>query len=239
MRVIHAVRELNAQRDEPIRVIALHTEPERHAHVRPPRRRGRVALSTAATSTSTRALERALSRRARRRGLGRLGLRRRAPRVRRAVRAARASCSSAPTPTSCARSATRSPPSGSPSRPACRWRPGAAARSRPPRRRCATRRRIGFPLMIKAAAGGGGRGIRRVDDGRRARRPRSRARGPRPSQAFGDATVLLERLVAPRAPRRGADRSPTATAPRGRSACATAPTSAATRRSSRSPPARR
>ena len=31
MRVIHAVRELNAGRDEPIRLIALHTEEERHA----------------------------------------------------------------------------------------------------------------------------------------------------------------------------------------------------------------
>src|SRR3954467_6086625 len=31
MRAIHAVRELNDERETPIRVIALHTEPERHA----------------------------------------------------------------------------------------------------------------------------------------------------------------------------------------------------------------
>src|SRR3954447_16370517 len=31
MRAIHAVRELNEERDDPIRVIALYTEPERHA----------------------------------------------------------------------------------------------------------------------------------------------------------------------------------------------------------------
>ena len=31
MRAIHAVRELNEERDEPIEVIALYTEPERHA----------------------------------------------------------------------------------------------------------------------------------------------------------------------------------------------------------------
>ena len=31
MRVIHAVRELNAQREKPIRLIALHTAPERQA----------------------------------------------------------------------------------------------------------------------------------------------------------------------------------------------------------------
>ena len=38
---------------------------------------------------------------------------------------------------------------------------------------------IGYPLMIKAAAGGGGRGIRRVDDRPRSGR-RSRAPAPRP-----------------------------------------------------------
>src|SRR5579871_4030701 len=31
MRAIRAVRELNWERDEPIRIIALHTEPDRHA----------------------------------------------------------------------------------------------------------------------------------------------------------------------------------------------------------------
>jgi acetyl/propionyl-CoA carboxylase alpha subunit/acetyl-CoA carboxylase carboxyltransferase component len=56
--------------------------------------------------------------------------------------------------------------------------------------------RIGYPLLIKAAAGGGGRGIRRVD------RPeelapalesaRSEAR-----DAFGDDSVLLEKLIEP------------------------------------------
>ena len=57
---------------------------------------------------------------------------------------------------------------------------------------------IGWPVMIKATAGGGGRGMRRVD---RAvdfadalRSAQSEAQG-----AFGDATVILERaLIAPR-----------------------------------------
>ena len=31
MRAINAVRELNEERDEPIRIIALHTDEERHA----------------------------------------------------------------------------------------------------------------------------------------------------------------------------------------------------------------
>jgi acetyl/propionyl-CoA carboxylase alpha subunit/acetyl-CoA carboxylase carboxyltransferase component len=56
--------------------------------------------------------------------------------------------------------------------------------------------RIGFPLMIKAAAGGGGRGIRRVDapDALPAAFDSAQAEA---LQAFGDATVLLEKLVTP------------------------------------------
>ena len=65
--------------------------------------------------------------------------------------------------------------------------------------------RIGFPLMIKATAGGGGRGIRRVDTADGARARRSSAPAPRPRRAFGDPTVFMERLVGARPPRRGAD----------------------------------
>ncbi|MGZ6672319.1 MAG: ATP-binding protein, partial [Solirubrobacteraceae bacterium] len=55
---------------------------------------------------------------------------------------------------------------------------------------------IGFPLMIKAAAGGGGRGIRRVDapDGLPAAFDSAQAEAV---QAFGDGTVLLEKLITP------------------------------------------
>ena len=57
---------------------------------------------------------------------------------------------------------------------------------------------IGFPLMIKATAGGGGRGIRRVPSAadflHALRSARSEA-----TTAFGDARVILERIVvAPR-----------------------------------------
>ena len=53
---------------------------------------------------------------------------------------------------------------------------------------------IGFPLMIKATAGGGGRGIRRVDDhgGLDEAFRSARAEG---LKAFGDATVFMERVV--------------------------------------------
>ena len=56
--------------------------------------------------------------------------------------------------------------------------------------------RIGLPLMIKAAAGGGGRGIRVVEalDGLSAAFASARAEA---LQAFGDGTLLLERLVTP------------------------------------------
>ena len=53
---------------------------------------------------------------------------------------------------------------------------------------------IGYPLLIKAAAGGGGRGMRRVDD--RAELATAVTAAARESeQAFGDGSVYLERLV--------------------------------------------
>lgn len=55
-------------------------------------------------------------------------------------------------------------------------------------------RRIGFPVMIKAAAGGGGRGMRLVPEEAAfadlLRSAKSEAKG-----AFGDATVILERAI--------------------------------------------
>ena len=53
---------------------------------------------------------------------------------------------------------------------------------------------IGYPLMVKATAGGGGRGIRRVDDesGLAEAFESARSEG---LKAFGDATVFMERVV--------------------------------------------
>lgn len=55
--------------------------------------------------------------------------------------------------------------------------------------------RIGVPLMIKAAAGGGGRGMRRVDALADFERLRAAAAAEAQS-AFGDGRLLLERCVA-------------------------------------------
>jgi pyruvate carboxylase len=53
---------------------------------------------------------------------------------------------------------------------------------------------LGFPLFVKAVAGGGGRGMRRVDEPGQLRE--SAAAAMREAQAaFGDATVFLERAV--------------------------------------------
>ena len=53
---------------------------------------------------------------------------------------------------------------------------------------------IGYPLMVKATAGGGGRGIRRVEDdaGLADAFESARSEG---QKAFGDATVFMERVV--------------------------------------------
>ncbi len=56
--------------------------------------------------------------------------------------------------------------------------------------------RIGLPLMIKAAVGGGGRGLRRVDDLQMLAAAFASARAEA-LQAFGDGTLLIEKVIAP------------------------------------------
>jgi hypothetical protein len=96
--------------------------------------------------------------------------------------------------------------------------------------------RIGYPVLLKAAAGGGGRGIRIV----RAAEELAAAFASAAHEAraaFGDPTLLVEAF----APRRATSRcrsSPTRTAASTPSAPAIAACSAATRRCSRRPPRR-
>ena len=55
---------------------------------------------------------------------------------------------------------------------------------------------IGFPLLVKAAAGGGGRGMRRVESA--AELPAALAAGSQEAaSAFGDGSVYLEREITP------------------------------------------
>jgi pyruvate carboxylase len=55
--------------------------------------------------------------------------------------------------------------------------------------------RIGYPLMLKAAAGGGGRGMRILNNDEETRRSFHEARSEA-KNAFGDDTVFLEKFVA-------------------------------------------
>ena len=77
-----------------------------------------------------------------------------------------------------------------------------AARARLPRRRPGRRRSsrarpsaIGYPVLIKASAGGGGKGMRVVDRGRRLRRAQLAGAKREAAAAFGDDRVLLERYL--------------------------------------------
>ena len=75
--------------------------------------------------------------------------------------------------------------------PVAAWSGGPVGSVEEARSHAAT---IGYPLMIKATAGGGGRGIRRVDDdsGLADAFESARSEG---AKAFGDATVFMERVV--------------------------------------------
>ena len=55
---------------------------------------------------------------------------------------------------------------------------------------------VGFPALLKAAAGGGGRGMRRVEDRAQVEAALAGA-GREALAAFGDGTLYLERLISP------------------------------------------
>ena len=90
--------------------------------------------------------------------------------------------------------ATRPAPRTSCERPACPSCPAIRARTRATLSCWREAGKIGFPVMIKAVAGGGGRGMRLVADAAAfpdaLRSARSEAQG-----AFGDPTVILERAI--------------------------------------------
>nr|WP_272877275.1 biotin carboxylase N-terminal domain-containing protein [Neoroseomonas eburnea] len=72
--------------------------------------------------------------------------------------------------------------------------PGYDGADQSPERLAAEAARIGFPVMIKAVAGGGGRGMRRAASAEEF--PAALAAAQREAAAFGNTAVLLEKLVA-------------------------------------------
>ena len=204
MRVINAVRELNRQREEPIRLIALYTEPEREAmFVRRADEAVCVGPGTVENPDGTRkpgyldypALERAL--RAARADAAWVGWGFVAEHPEFADLCERLSIVFVGPDAAVMRhvgdkiEAKRlAEEAGVPVAP---WSGGPVASAEAALRQAAD---IGFPLMVKATAGGGGRGIRRVDapDELPAAFAGAQAEA---LQAFGDGTVLLERLIAP------------------------------------------
>ena len=79
-------------------------------------------------------------------------------------------------------------------RPACPSSPAAPARSPTPLPRARRRAAIGYPVMIKASAGGGGRGIRVVED-EAALEQQFRTAETEAKSAFGSGALYLERFV--------------------------------------------
>ena len=63
-------------------------------------------------------------------------------------------------------------------------------------RAAAEAERVGFPLLVKAASGGGGRGIRLVERAEQLEAA-MRAAGAEAQAAFADATIFLERYLSP------------------------------------------
>ncbi len=202
MRAIRAVRELNWERDEPIRIIALYTESERHAlFVRQADERCSLGPATSAGATPARpggyldyaSLERALTQtRADAAWVGwgfvaehpefaelceRLGIvfvgpdadvmRALGDKVQGKRLAQRAGVPVAPWSGDSVETVQDAIKHG---------------------------QDLGFPVMIKAAAGGGGRGMRRVDSPDELENAFARAR-EEAAKSFGDPRVLMESLV--------------------------------------------
>ncbi|HEX6695559.1 MAG TPA: carboxyl transferase domain-containing protein [Solirubrobacteraceae bacterium] len=192
MRVIHAVRELNAQRADPVRIIALYTEPERDAMFV---READEAVALDGGYLDHDALERAL--RAARADAVWVGWGFVAEQPEFAELCERLGIIFVGPGAAIMRllgdkiAAKRlAEEAGLPVAP---WSGGPVATVDEALRHAA---RIGFPLMIKARAGGGGRGMRRVD-APEALLDAFVAAQFEAEQAFGDATMLLEKLVAP------------------------------------------
>ena len=70
--------------------------------------------------------------------------------------------------------------------------PGGPANDLPEAK--ATAARVGYPVLLKATAGGGGKGMRRVDDEQELERALERTRSEA-EKSFGDGTVYIEKAI--------------------------------------------
>ena len=86
-------------------------------------------------------------------------------------------------------------------RPACRSFPAATARCARSRKRIEVARAIGYPVILKASAGGGGRGMRICGDEAALQSAYETARSEA-ERAFGVADVYLEKYLEHPAPHR-------------------------------------
>ena len=191
LRVIRACRELG------IRTVAVHSEVDAQRAPRALRRRGRVhrpaPRRARATSTSRRSSAPPRSP-APTPSTPATASSRRTPSSPSSARSA-GSPSSARRPRPCAPGATRSPRAPNAARFGLPLLPGTGVLTRRRRTPSSEAKRIGFPVILKASGGGGGRGMRIVrDDGR----GRARLRDARRAEAmagFKNPDVYLERFV--------------------------------------------
>ena len=153
----------------------------------------------------------------------RRGLRRRRHRLHRPDRRRRCACW-----------ATRSRRAASPTRAGVPTVPGSAGRVSP-EEALELAPKIGFPLLIKAAAGGGGKGIRLVEDAVDSRRLAAHRRGGGAGE-LRRRRALRRALPRPGAPHRGAGAGRRATATSSTWASASARSSVAARSWSKSRP---
>ena len=80
-------------------------------------------------------------------------------------------------------------------RPACRWFPDIWATDQDPAFLAERAAETGYPVLIKAVAGGGGKGMRRADRAADFAAALDEAPNARPLFAFGDDRVLIEKFI--------------------------------------------